>query len=76
MKGDRNVAEPDLFAIANSLRGTRKIIAVTQPHDIERFLRREHRAVTGAGMIGMTVSDDRAIHGTHRIDMEAARPAI
>jgi hypothetical protein len=27
-------------------------------------------------MIGMTVSDDRAIHRTYRIDMEAARFAI
>src|SRR6476620_7635234 len=59
MKRDRDIAQPYLLPIGNHLRRAREIIAVTQPHDVERFLRRQHRPVARTGMIGMTVSDDR-----------------
>ena len=75
MEFDRDVAEPDLFAIADRLRRAGEILAIAQPHDVERFLRRQHRAMAGAGMVGMAVRDHGALDGADRIDMEAARLA-
>ena len=31
--------------------------AVAQPHHVERFLRRQHRAMAGAGVVGMAMGD-------------------
>src|ERR1700743_2311793 len=52
--------------------GPGEIVAIAQPHHVERFLRRQHRAMAGSGMIGMAVGDDRALDRPYRIDMEAA----
>src|SRR4051812_41242202 len=72
MEFDRDIAEPDLVAVANRLRRTGESLAIAQPHDVERFLRRQHRAVTGARMVGMPMRDDGPRDGADRIDMEAA----
>src|SRR5262245_51111725 len=71
----RDVAEPDLLAIANRLRGAGEIVAIAQPHHVERLLRRQHRAVAGPRMVGMAMGDDRALDRADGIDMEATRLA-
>ena len=70
-----DVAEPDLLAIGDRLRGAGKIVAIAQPHHVERLLRGQHRAVAGAGMVGMAVGDHGPLDRPHRIDMETARLA-
>ena len=67
-----DVAELDLLAIADGLLRAGKIVAIAQPHHVERLLRRQHRTVAGTGVIGMAVCDDRALDGADRIDMKAA----
>ena len=72
MKRNGDVAELDGFAVCNRLRAVGEIVAVAQPHHIEGFLRRQHRAVTGAGVIGMAVRNHGALDGPYGIDMKAA----
>jgi predicted TPR repeat methyltransferase len=67
-----DVTEFYCFAIGNGLRAAGKIVAVAQPHHVERLLRRQHRAVACPGVVGMAVGDHGALHGAYRIDMEAA----
>lgn len=76
MEHDRDTAQPDLLSIGHRLRRAREIISVAQPHDVERFRRRQHRPMAGPGMIRMAVGDDRAVHGPHRINVEAAGLAV
>ena len=75
MEGDRHAVQGDGFAIANGLRRAGKILAVAQPHQIERLLRGQHRAVAGAGMVGMGMRDQRPLDNPRRVDMKAARLA-
>ena len=75
MEFDFDVAEPDFLAVAHRLRARSKIVAIAQPHHVERFLRGEHRAMAGAGMVGMAVGNDGALDRADRVDMEAARLA-
>jgi hypothetical protein len=72
---DLGAAEVDAFAVADRLRRAGEILTVTQPHQIERFLRRQHRAVARARMVGMGVRDQRALDGPGRVDMEGAELA-
>lgn len=76
MEHDRDIAQPDLLSIGHRLRRAREIISVVQPHDVERFRCRQHRPMAGPGMIRMAVGDDRAVHGPHRINVEAAGLAV
>ena len=57
MERHLDAAEIDALAIADRLRGTGEILAIAQPHEVERFLRGEHRAVTGPRVVGMAVGD-------------------
>ena len=75
MEFDGDVAEPDLFAIANRLRTAGKMVAIAQPHHVERLLGSQYRAMAGPGMIGMAVGDDGPLDRPHRVDVEAARLA-
>ena len=59
MERDAHAAERHAFAIADRLRRAGEILAVAQPHQVERLLRRQHRAVAGARMVGMAVRDQR-----------------
>ena len=71
-----HIAEFDLFAIRNRLSGTGEIFAIAQPHHVEGFLRGQNGTMTGAGMIGMPMRDNRAINRAHGIDMKAAGLAM
>ena len=72
MELDRDVAEPELFAIGDGLGAAGEIVAIAQPHHVERLLRRQHRAMAGAGVVGMAVGDHGPLDRPHRIDVEAA----
>ena len=72
VKRHSRAAEIDAFAVADRLARTGKILAVAQPHEIEGFLRRQHGAVAGAGMVGMRVRDQRPLDRPRRIDMKRA----
>ena len=48
MERHGGAAELQGLAVAHRLRGAGEILAIAQPHDVQRFLRRQHRAVAGA----------------------------
>ena len=73
MEFDFDVAEPNFLAIAHRLCAAGEIVAVAQLHHVERFLRGEHGAMAGPGMVGMAVGNHGALDRTDRVDMEAAR---
>ncbi len=72
MERHRRAAEREALAVADRLRRAGEILAVAQPHQVERLLRRQHRAVAGAGMVGMGMRDQRPLDRPRRVDMEAA----
>ena len=72
MKRHRRAVELHALAVADRLRRTGEILAVAQPHEVERLLRRQYRAMAGAGMVGMGVRDQRPLDRPGRIDMKAA----
>src|SRR3546814_1014379 len=67
-EGHADIADPDLFAIADGLRMSR--LAITRAHDGERLRRGEHMAVAAARMVRMAVGDERAFRRKRRIDPE------
>ncbi len=71
----RDVAEPQFLAIGDGLRAAGEIVAVAQPHHVERLLGGEHRAMAGPGVIGMAMGDHGALDRPYRIDVEVARLA-
>ena len=75
MERDLRAAEVDAFAVADRLGRAGEILAVAQPHQIERFLRRQHRAMAGARMVGMGVRDQRPLDRPGRVDMKGAELA-
>ncbi len=72
MEGHGDAIDGDGFAITDRLRRAGEIIAVAQPHHVQRFLRRQYGAVAGAGMVGMGMRDQRPLDNSRRIDMKAA----
>ena len=72
MKRDADASKFDSFAIGNRLLAAGEIVAIAQPHHVEGFLRGQHRAVAGARVIGMAMSDQRPLHRPHRVDIKAA----
>ena len=60
------------LTVGNGLCPAREIIAITQTHDVQRFLRRQHSAMAGARMIGMPMRDQGLFNRPGRIDMKAA----
>jgi hypothetical protein len=67
-----DVAEPYLFAVRNRLRVACKIVAVAQPHHVERFPGGQHRAMAGPGVVGMAMGDDGTFDRPDRIDVKTA----
>ena len=68
----RDAVERQRLAVADRLRAAGEILAVAQPHDVERLLRRQHGAVAGARVVGMAMGDQRLLHRPGRVDVEAA----
>ena len=72
LEGDGGVADPHRLAERRLLRRAGEVLAVAGRHDAERLARRQHRAVAGAGMVGMAVGDQRPLDRPRRVDVEAA----
>ena len=75
MERDFGAAEIDAFAIADRLRSSGETLAVAQPHQVEGLLRRQHRAMAGAGMVGVGMGDQRPLDRPGRVDVEGAELA-
>jgi hypothetical protein len=65
----------DRLTVGNRLRAAGEILAIAQPHQVERFASGEHGAVAGARVIRMRVRDQRFLDRARRIDVEPARLA-
>src|SRR5262245_3047758 len=75
MKADPRPIQLESLAIADRLRAAGEIVAVADAHDVESFLRGQHRAMTGARVVGVAMRDQGLFDRARRIDMEAAGPA-
>ena len=64
-EADLDVADLDAFTIGNRLP---VLVAVADPHDRQRFGRRQHRAMAAAGVVGVAVGDHCPRLGLGRID--------
>src|SRR5438309_2007724 len=69
MKRHLGASEVEALAVADRLNRAGKILAVTQPHEVERLLRRQHRAVAGPRMIGMSVTDEGLFDWPRGVDV-------
>jgi len=76
MEAHVHAAETDRFAISGDLPRAAKILSVPQRHDGQRLARGQNGAMPPARVIGMGVSDERARHGAHGIDVKIARRAV
>ena len=63
------------FAVRHGLGSAGKIFAAAKPHKIERFLRRQHGAMPGAGVVGMGMRNHRPFHRSGRIDVKTTELA-
>ena len=76
VEGDGDAADRDSLSQPGGLRRAGKIVAIAQAHNVERLLRRHNVAMSGAGMVGVAMGDQRALDGPDRIDEEIAGRAI
>ena len=73
MERHRRAAERQRLAVARRLRRAGEILAVAQPHQVERLLRRQHRAVARPRMVGMAVRDHGLVDRPRRVDDKSRR---
>jgi hypothetical protein len=71
-----DAADRQTLAVAERLQRGAGRFAIACPHDRDRFDRREHPLVAGAGVVAMPVGDDGGCHRPQRIDVKAAGLAI
>lgn len=76
MKADGNAVQRDGFPKIDRLRRPGKVRAVAQRHDVKRLPRGQRFIMTGTGMVGMAMSNQRPRHRSHRIDIEIADRTI
>ncbi len=76
IKGDVDVTDTNPLPKHRRLTAHAEVRPVAQSHDVERLGRRHHHLVTGAGMIAVAVSDERAGHRPHGVDMKIAGGAV
>src|SRR4051812_23989641 len=72
MERQLGAAQSERLAGLCHLRGTGEIVAVAEPHQVERLLRGQHRAVARPRVVGVAVGDHGLVDRTRRIDMETA----
>ncbi len=72
VEGGLDPVEVDGFAIFDGLGAPGEIIAIAQPHDVERLLRGQDGAMAGAGMVRMAMGDECLVHRPRRVDVELA----
>ena len=66
------VAELERLAVSHHLRRAGEIVAIAQPHDLERLRRRQHGAVARPRMVGVTLGDQGLVDRPRRVDVKAA----
>ena len=76
MEAHRRIADLHPFAERGDLPRPRKGLAAAQRHDGERLARRQHGAMAGAGMVGMTMRDQGARDPARGVDVKIAGHAI
>ena len=76
METDGNAVYLHLLAECHRLFAAAEILAITDAHYIQRLARGQHRAMAGAGVVGMTVGDERPRHRADGIDIKITRRAI
>jgi hypothetical protein len=72
MEAHADFAEPQGFTVGDGLGAAGEVLAVAQAHQVEGFARGEHRAMTRAGVIGVSMGDEGARNRPHRVDMKVA----
>ena len=72
MEADVRAIEFQRLAVLNRLYPACEILAIAQTHDVERFLRRQHGAVSRSSMVGVAVRDQGLLDRPGWVDMEAA----
>jgi len=73
VEGNRCAANLAVFSVADGVEGD---ITKTVPHDRGGGLGCQVGGMAGAGVIGVAVRDERALHGAPRIDVEIASGAV
>lgn len=76
METDGDAVHLHPLAECDRLLAAAEILTITDAHDIQRLARGQHRAMASAGVIGMTMGDERPRHGPHGIDIKITRRAI
>ncbi len=66
----------DSLAIFQRLAMPAEVRAIARLHDRQGLGRGHHRAVAGAGVVGVAVGDDRPLHRPHGIDEEVSGGAV
>ncbi len=74
MKADRD--RSDAQRPLGGLTAPGEILAIAQRHDLQRLARRHHRAMAGAGVVGMAMGHQRARHGAEGVDVEIPHGAV
>src|SRR5207248_5579296 len=72
VKAHRYAVDGEPRAVGNRLRGSGEILAVAQPHQIQRLGGREHAMMSRPGMVGMRMGDERTVDRPQRIDIKSA----
>ncbi|MND69453.1 hypothetical protein D3C80_609290 [compost metagenome] len=65
-----DAVDENLLSPCGRLFAACEILAVTDRHDVERLAGGKHMTMAGAGMIGMTMGNQRPFDGADRIDVE------
>jgi hypothetical protein len=75
-EADRYIADLMMCAQVRRLKRASAGCAIAHLHDRDGLRRRKDVCVAGAGVVGMAVSDQRAINRTRRVDVEIACFAV
>src|SRR5690606_22402901 len=70
VEGNPDAADCLGFTKGSFFRRSGEILAIADRHDVERLTRGEHSAMTGSGMVGVAVGDQRAFNRANGIDVE------
>ena len=74
-QADIDAIDAGRFAIGHGLGVAGEVLAIAFGHDGQGLGRGQDRAVAGAGVVGVAVGDDGAVHRPGRVDVEVARLA-
>ena len=76
LEPDSDAGERQMRSVSDRLLRLGVAGAIAGVHDCQGFRRRQHRAMPGASVVGMTVGDKRPLDRARRVDVEIADWAI